>query len=224
MVGRPRFMRFARERGALGVIAYPSLWKWSVEHPEELWPAVWKCLSVIADQREVGDPWDEVVVGLERMAPPDPDIGPRWFTGARLNFAENLLRFRGPEAAIIAWNERGKYASHSFDELRAEVARVAKAMRDMGIVAGDRVAGYMPNVPETVVARLGAASIGALWSSCSPDFGVKGVLDRFGQIEPKLLFCADGYRYAGKEIDCLERVKEIVDGLPTLERVVVLPY
>ena len=217
-------MRFARERGALGVIDYPSLRKWSVEHPEELWPAVWKCLGVIAQEREAGEPWDEVVVGLERMAPPDPEIGPRWFTGAALNFAENLLRYRGPEAAIIAWNERGRYASYSFDELRAEVARVAKAMRDMGVVAGDRVAGFMPNVPEAVIAMLAAASIGALWSSCSPDFGVKGVLDRFGQIEPKLLFCADGYRYAGKRIDCLERVKEIVDALPTLERVVVVPY
>ena len=218
------FMRFARERGALGVIDYQSLWKWSVERPEQLWPAVWKCLGVIAQERDAGDPWDEVVVGLERMAPPDPELGPRWFTGARLNFAENLLRHRGPEEAITAWNERGPHASYSFDELRAEVARVAHAMRAMGVTAGDRVAGFLPNIPEAVIAMLAAASIGALWSSCSPDFGVKGVLDRFGQIEPKLFFCADGYRYAGKEIDCLGRVKEIVDALPALERVVVVPY
>jgi acetoacetyl-CoA synthetase len=168
-------------------------------------------------------PWEEVVVGLERMAPPDPEVGPRWFTGARLNFAENLLRHEGSGTAIVAWDERGRQRELSFDELRAEVARVAAALRGMGIVPGDRVAGFLPNVPEAVIAMLAAASVGATWSSCSPDFGVKGVLDRFGQIEPRVLFCADGYRYAGKEIDCLERVREIVGELPGLERVVVVP-
>ncbi|MFL5560448.1 MAG: acetoacetate--CoA ligase [Gemmatimonadaceae bacterium] len=218
------FMRFVRERGATGVLSYPALYQWSIERPDELWAAIWKWCEIVCQERSAGEPWDEVVVGLERMAPPDPELGPRWFTGARLNFAENLLRHRGPEAAIIAWNERGRYRSLSFDALRDEVARVARALRNMGVVAGDRVAGFMPNVPETVVAMLASASIGALWSSCSPDFGVKGVLDRFGQIEPKVLFCADGYRYAGKEIDCLERVREIVEALPQLERVVVVPY
>jgi acetoacetyl-CoA synthetase len=218
------FIRFAREQGAGGVLDYPSLYRWSVEHPEQLWPAVWKCRNVVCAERVHGDPWDDVVVGLDRMAPPDPDLGPRWFTGARLNFAENLLRHRGPEAAVIAWNERGRYRSLSFDELRAEVARLVRSLRNMGVVAGDRVAGFLPNVPEAVIAMLATASIGALWSSCSPDFGVKGVLDRFGQIEPKVLFCADGYRYAGKNIDCLERVREIADALPQLERVVVVPY
>jgi acetoacetyl-CoA synthetase len=218
------FMRFVRERAADGVLSYPSLYKWSVDHPEALWPAIWKWCDVVCDEREHGDPWDEVVVGLERMAPPDPELGPRWFTGATLNFAENLLHHRGPEAAIIAWNERGCYRSLSFDGLRDEVSRLAHALRMMGVVAGDRVAGFMPNVPETVIAMLATASLGALWSSCSPDFGVKGVLDRFGQIEPKVLFCADGYRYAGKEIDCLDRVREIVDALPQIERVVVVPY
>jgi len=217
------FMRFARDCGADGVLDYRALYQWSVERPEQLWPAIWKYFSVVCDEREHGEPWDEIVVGLDRMAPPDPDLGPRWFGGARLNFAENLLRHRGPEAAVTAWNERGRYRTLSFDELRTEVARVAHALRSMGVVAGDRVAGFLPNVPEAVIAMLAAASIGALWSSCSPDFGVKGVLDRFGQIEPKILFCADGYRYAGKEIDCLERVREIVDALPQLERVVVVP-
>ena len=218
------FMRFARECGADGVLDYPALYRWSVEQPAQLWPAIWKWFDVVCDEREHGDPWDDVVIGLDRMAPPHPELGPRWFTGARLNFAENLLRHRGPEAAVIAWNERGCYRTISFDELRDEVAQVARAMRAMGVVRGDRVAGFLPNVPEAAIAMLAAASIGALWSSCSPDFGVKGVLDRFGQIEPKLLFSADGYRYAGKEIDCLERVREIVDGLPSLERVVVVPY
>ena len=218
------FMRFARECGADGVLDYPALYRWSVEQPAQLWPAIWKWFDVVCDERKHGDPWDDVVIGLDRMAPPHPELGPRWFTGARLNFAENLLRHRGPEAAVIAWNERGCYRTISFDELRDEVAQVARAMRAMGVVRGDRVAGFLPNVPEAAIAMLAAASIGALWSSCSPDFGVKGVLDRFGQIEPKLLFSADGYRYAGKEIDCLERVREIVDGLPSLERVVVVPY
>ena len=218
------FLRFARECRADGVLDYPALYRWSVEQPAEFWAAIWKWFDVVCDERGRGEPWDEVVVGLERMAPPHPELGPRWFTGTRLNFAENLLRHRGPEAAIVAWNERGSYRSISFDELRDEVSRVARAMRAMGIVPGDRVAGFLPNVPEAVIAMLAAASIGALWSSCSPDFGVKGVLDRFGQIEPKLLFAADGYRYAGKEIDCLERLREIVSELPQLERVVVIPY
>ena len=218
------FMRFAREHGADGVLDYPALYRWSIEQPAQLWAAIWKWCGVVCTEHDRGEPWDEVVIGLDRMAPPDPDIGPRWFGGARLNFAENLLRHRGPEAAIAAWNEQGRYRSLSFDELRDEVARVARALRAMGVTRGDRVAGFLPNVPEAVIAMLATASIGALWSSCSPDFGVKGVLDRFGQIEPKVLFCADGYRYAGKEIDCLERVREIVDALPQLERVVVVPY
>ena len=219
------FMRYAREQGAPAVLDYPSLYEWSIAAPQEFWPAVWKYCGVIAQQREGGEPWDEVVVGLERMAPPDPDIGPRWFTGARLNFAENLLRHRGDRPALVAWTESGRQRELSFDELRAEVARFALALRKQGVVAGDRVAGFLPNIPEAVIAMLAAASVGAIWSSCSPDFGVKGVLDRFGQIEPKVLVVADGYVYAGKKIDCLERVKEIVDQLPhTLERVVVVPY
>jgi acetoacetyl-CoA synthetase len=235
------FMKHVREGGARGVIDYPSLYDWSISHPEQFWPAVWQYCGVIADDEErrqartrgaepgARTPWSDVVIGIDRMAPPDPEIGPRWFVGARLNFAENLLRHASDATtasrpAIVAWNERGRQRAMSVAELRDEVARLARAMRDHGIVAGDRVAGFMPNVPETIIAMLAAASLGAIWSSCSPDFGVKGVLDRFGQIEPRILFCADGYRYAGKEIDCLERVQEIVAGLPSIERVVVVPY
>jgi acetoacetyl-CoA synthetase len=219
------FMRFLRERELSGALGYASLYEWSVAHPEEFWPAVWKYCGVVAQERGEGEPWDDVVVGLDRMAPPDPEIGPRWFTGAKLNFAENLLRHRGSQPAIVAWTESGRERELTFDDLHAEVARFAAALRKQGVVAGDRVAGFLPNIPEAVIAMLASASIGAIWSSCSPDFGVKGVLDRFGQIEPKVLVVADGYRYAGKTIDCLERVKEIVDQLPhTLERVVVVPY
>ena len=128
------------------------------------------------------------------MAPPDPALGPRWFLGARLNFAENLLRFRDDHPALIARNERGRGRVLTYAELADEVAAVAAALEALGVSPGDRVAGYMPNIPEAVIAMLATASLGAVWSSCSPDFGVKGVLDRFGQIAPKVLFCADGYR------------------------------
>jgi acetoacetyl-CoA synthetase len=158
------------------------------------------------------------------MAPPDPKLGPRWFPGARLNFAENLLRHTDDRTAIVFWNEQGRQRVLSFSELAQQVDRVAAALRNHGIVAGDRVAGFLPNMPEAVVAMLATASLGAIWSSCSPDFGVNGVIDRFGQIRPRVLFCADGYRYAGKEIDSLGRVREVVTRIPEIERVVVVPY
>src|SRR5688500_4720717 len=157
------------------------------------------------------------------MAPPDPDLGPRWFTGARLSFAENLLRFDDERTAIVAWRARGARRL-SYAELRREVARVASGLRAAGVGVGDRVAGFLPNIPETVVAMLATSSLGAIWSSCSPDFGVKGVIDRFGEIEPKVLVVADGYKYSGKELDCLEREREIVARLPGGARVVVVPY
>ena len=207
-----------------GPVDYASLYDWSIAEPERFWPAVWKFCDVIADTTTDGRQWTEVARGLDRMAPPAPDVGPRWFLGARLNFAENLLRYRDDHPALIARNERGRGRTLTYQELATEVARVAAALRASGVGVGDRVAGFMPNIPETVIAMLATASLGAVWSSCSPDFGVKGVLDRFGQIEPKVLFCADGYRYAGKAIDCLARVREIVAQIPNVERVVVVPY
>jgi acetoacetyl-CoA synthetase len=158
------------------------------------------------------------------MAPPDPVLGPRWFDGARLNFAENLLRHRDDGLALVAWSERGAGRRLTYAQLAAEVARVAGALRAAGVEAGDRVAGFMPNVPEAVVAMLAAASLGAIWSSCSPDFGVRGVLDRFGQIAPTVLVAADGYVYAGKAIDVLPRVREIAAALPSVRRVVLVPH
>ena len=202
---------------------YAELYYWSVLHPEKFWPNVWSFFGVIADERD-GRRWDEVVRGLERMAPPDPELGPRWFIGARLNFAENLLRYRDDRDAIVAWDETGRQRSLSYAELYRDVARVAGALRAQGIGVGDRVAGFMPNVPETIVAMLAAASLGAVWSSCSPDFGAQAVLDRFGQIEPRVLFCTERYRYAGKEIDLRARVAEVVERIPAIERVVVVPY
>ena len=213
-----------REYGA-DVADYRSLYRWSITSPERFWPAVWRFCGVIAAERDGGaEPWDEVGVGLDRMAPPDPVQGPSWFPGARLNFAENLLRRRDAHPALVAWNESGTRRELSYRALHAATARVAAALRAAGLRPGDRVAGFMPNIPETVIAMLAATSLGAVWSSCSPDFGVAGVVDRFGQIAPRILFCADGCRYGGKEIDCLGRVADIAGRIPAIEQVVVIPY
>jgi acetoacetyl-CoA synthetase len=212
------FLRF------VGKDSYREAWDWSVARPDEFWPEMWRFADIVAESRENEDPWDSVVVGLDRMAPPHPELGPRWFTGARLNFAENLLRYRDERDAIVVWNEQGRQRTLSWRELYEEVARVAAAMRKHGIKKGDRVAGFLPNIPEGVIAMLAASSIGAVWSSCSPDFGVQGVLDRFGQIEPRILFCADSYTYNGKRLDCLERAALVVDKLPSVEKVVVVAY
>jgi acetoacetyl-CoA synthetase len=209
--------------GAEAVHDFPTLYRWSVQRPEAFWPMVWEFCGVVSDEGS-GKPWHEVVIGLERMAPPDPKLGPRWFPGARLNFAENLLRYADDHPALVFWNERGRRRELSYAELNDEVARVASALRREGIGVGDRVAGFLPNVPEAVIAMLATTSLGAVWSSCSPDFGANGVLDRFGQIRPRILFCADGYGYAGKEIDSLARVREVRERIPEIERVVVVPY
>ena len=219
-----RHIRDHRPSGADSVVDFPSLHRWSVERPESFWPEVWTFCGVVSEERPGGEPWDEVVVGLDRMAPPDPVLGPRWFPGARLNFAENLLRFADDRPALVFWNERGRQRTLTYRELAAEVGSVAAALQDHGIAPGDRVAGFLPNMPEAVIAMLAAASQGAIWSSCSPDFGANGVLDRFGQIHPRVLFCADGYRYAGKQVDTLARVREVRERIPEIERVVVVPY
>jgi acetoacetyl-CoA synthetase len=217
-------VRRRRPSGAAGVSDFPSLYQWSVQHPEAFWPLIWEFCGIIADERPGNLPWDEVVSGLDRMEPPDPKLGPRWFTGARLNFAENLLRYSDDRPALVFWNEQGRQRNLSYAELNAGVARVAAALECEGIGMGDRVAAFLPNLPEAVIAMLAATRLGAIWSSCSPDFGANGVLDRFGQIRPRVLFCADGYRYAGKEIDSLVRVREVRERIPEIERVVVVPY
>ncbi len=213
-----------RPAGAEGVRDFPGLYAWSVAHPEAFWPEVWRFCGVVAEERPGRSPWDEVVVGLDRMAPPDPVLGPRWFPGARLNFAENLLCHDDERDALVFWNERGRQSALSHRALRQETAAAAAAFAALGVGPGDRVAGFLPNLPETVIAMLATASLGAVWSSCSPDFGANGVLDRFGQIRPKLLVCADGYRYAGKVIDSLARVCEVRDRIAAVEHVVVVPY
>jgi acetoacetyl-CoA synthetase len=203
---------------------FASLYRWSVARPDAFWPMVWQFCGVVADERPGKPPWDDVVIGLDRMAPPDPELGPRWFPGARLNFAENLLRYADDHPALVFWNERGRQRTLSYADLGLQVARAAAVLREHGIAPGDRVAGFLPNLAEAVIAMLATTSLGAIWSSCSPDFGANGVIDRFGQIRPRVLFCADGYRYAGKEIDSLDRVREIRERIPEIERVVVVPY
>jgi len=209
-----------RETGAKD---FAALYRWSVDDPEKFWPAVWRFCGVVAEERTRRDPWDRVFLGDGRVAPPTAE-GPRWFEGARLNFAENLLRHSDTRTAIVSWNEAGRQSEMSFAELRADVGRIANGLRAAGVGQADRVAGFLPNIPEAIVAMLAATSIGAIWSSCSPDFGVSGVMDRFGQIEPKVLITAASYRYAGREIDCLDRVREIVDRIPSIKSVVVVPY
>jgi len=228
------FLRLAGSRGPIQLSGdstkdFRALWEWSVRDRERFWLLVWEfCGILAADDRDPSTARSPDVAGgsygLDRMAPPDPQLGPKWFPRTRLNFAENLLRFRDNRPALVFWNEDGRQREMSYAKLAAEAARVAVALRRVGVQPGDRVAGFLPNIPETVIAMLGATWVGAIWSSCSPDFGVQGVLDRFGQIEPRVLFCADGYRYAGKEIDSLERVAAIARRIPSIAHVVVVPY
>jgi len=221
------FLRDLRDRGVVSddVTNTHTLQRWSVLHPETFWSEIWRAADIIADGPGPADaPWERVLLGGERMAPPDATRGPRWFIGTRLNFAEHLLRRRDDTTAIVAWNEHGPQQRLTFAGLAEKVAHTAAALRACGVAVGDRVAGYIPNIPEAVVCMLAAASLGAVWSSCSPDFGTKSVLDRFGQIEPTVLIAADGYQYAGKRIDCLPRIREIADGIPSLRAVWVVPY
>jgi len=207
-----RFIECIRTSSDPGIRDYWDLYRFSIDHPDLFWRAVWDFCGV------VGSPGVAAVRHLQRMP------GAEWFPDARLNFAENLLRFDDPKTAIIFRGESGMSRQLSYGELNAAVAQTAAALRASGVTVGDRVAGYMPNLPETVIAMLATTSIGAVWSSCSPDFGVSGVVDRFGQIEPKVLFCAASYSYNGKRFDCLEKVAGIVNAVPSIERVIVVPY
>jgi acetoacetyl-CoA synthetase len=207
------FRDFVQQRHHIRLDDYPALYDWSVAHSELFWPALWDFAEVQAQRR-----WDQVLLDGDKMP------GARWFVGRQLNFADNLLRRRDDADALVFRNETGVSRRLNFAQLYRQVAQLAATLRQQGVVAGDRVAGFMPNLPETVVAMLACTSIGAVWSSCSPDFGIQGVLDRFGQIEPKILFCADAYLYAGKHINSLDRVGQIAAQLPSLQRIIVVPY
>jgi len=208
-----RFMAVAAQHWGRKFPDYAALHRWSVEKPEQFWPSVAEFCDVMAE----GEVEPALALGdMIREA--------RFFPGVRLNFAENLLRHRQDGDALVFWGEDKVKRRVSWDELLEKVSRLQQALAAEGIGPGDRVAGFMPNMPETIIAMLAAVSLGAVWSSCSPDFGVKGVLDRFGQIEPKVLILTEGYYYNGKTLDCLEKAREIVAALPTLKRVVVVPY
>ncbi|MBX3651394.1 MAG: acetoacetate--CoA ligase [Burkholderiales bacterium] len=206
------FMRHVAAAGGPLCSDYDALYRWSVGQPAGFWGAVWDFCGVTGERDAL------VLEHAERMP------GARWFPGARLNYAENLLQRDGDGDAIVFRGENRVASRVSFRELRHEVSRLAQALRAAGIRPGDRVAGYMPNLPGTVIAMLAASSLGAVWTSCSPDFGVQGVVDRFGQIAPRILFAADGYFYNGKAIDNLPRLREIMAQLPSVEKLVVVPY
>jgi acetoacetyl-CoA synthetase len=205
------FVRHIEQQWGVSAADYRSLHAFSIARPEEFWQSVWTFTGVH------GSMGGRIVQDFDRMP------GARFFPDARLNFAENLLRRSGDDAAIVFRGENGRERRLSWNELRRDVARFASALRRRGVKAGDRVAAFVPNIPETIVAALGAAAIGAVWSSCSPDFGVRGVLDRFGQIEPKVLVTTDGYFYAGKTHDSLSRARDVLASLPTVTTTVVVP-
>jgi len=208
-----RFMDEVNRRYGLALSDYHQLWQWSVDHIPEFWGLFWEFAGIIASKS-----FDEVVSDPSQMP------GAKWFAGAELNFAENLLRYRDDRTALIFQGEGQPQVTYSYRQLYKEVSRMAQALAASGVVKGDRVAGFMPNMPQTIIAMLATASLGAIWSSSSPDFGIKGVLDRFGQIEPKVLVTCDGYFYNGKAFDSLERVGGILSHLPKVEKVVVVSY
>jgi acetoacetyl-CoA synthetase len=205
------FMRQASAASGRSFTSYGDLYRYSIEQPADFWREVWKFCGI---RGEMGH---RVVDDLDKMP------GARFFPDAHLNFAENVLRRRGAEPAILFSGE-GRRRTMTHEELYADVGRFGAALRKSGIRPGDRVAAYMPNLPETIVAVLGAASVGAVWSSCSPDFGVQGVLDRFGQIEPRVLIAADGYFFGGKRFDVMPRLAEIVRALPSVEQTIIVSY
>ncbi|OGA66644.1 MAG: acetoacetate--CoA ligase [Betaproteobacteria bacterium RIFCSPLOWO2_12_FULL_65_14] len=208
-----QFARQVVRKRRLELNSYPEFYRWSVDRPEEFWSDVWDYCGVIASRKG-----STVLVDGDKMP------GARWFPEARLNFAENLMRRGDRGDAFVFWDETGFRRRVSYADLYSDVSRAAQALTALGLRAGDRVAAFIPNVPEAGMLALAALSQGMVWASCSPDFGVDGVLDRFGQIEPKVLFCADGYRYEGEEHGSLERVREIAEKLPSVRKVVVVPH
>lgn len=208
-----RFMSFVADRHGLRMDSYDELYRWSVENIPDFWAAVWDFSGIKASRG-----YETVVDDLGSFP------GAKWFPGALLNFSENLLRYRDDHPAFIFRGENGKRAITTYAELYDSVAGLAKALRDFGLVPGDRVAAYMPNLVETAVAMLAATSIGAVWSSCGTELGAGAVPDRLGQIGPRIMFTVDGQFYKGKRVDVLRSFGEIAGKIPSLEKIVVVPY
>jgi acetoacetyl-CoA synthetase len=207
-----RFLQLIRLERDPGILNYADLYRFSIDSPKAFWRAMWEFGGII------GTAGARTAEDLQLMP------GAKWFPDAQLNFAENLLRYRDERDALVFRSETGISTTLSYRQLYLKVASVAAALRSLGVEPGDRVAGYMPNLPETVIAMLATTSIGAIWSSCSPDFGTNGVVDRLDQIKPKVLFCAAAYTYNGKQHDCLERVAEIQQRIGSIEKIIVIPY
>lgn len=208
-----RFMNFVNERYGTNFTEYRSLYTWSVDNIPEFWAAFWDFADI-----KYSKSYDTVVDDLTTFP------GARWFVGAQLNYAENLLRYRDDHTAFIFRGETQKSAKMSYGELYDTVARLAQSLREIGVAPGDRVAAYMPNMMETAIAMLAATSIGATWASCATDIGAGAALDRLGQIEPKVLFTVNGYFYKAKAFDSLSNAAEIAKGIPSVEKVIVASY
>ena len=208
-----RLMKQVEQRYSLSFDDYHAFYQWTIHQPEQFWAACWDFFEVI-----VSRPYSRVLEDADRMP------GARWFPGSQLNFSENLLRFRDDHTALVFWGEDKVRCHLSYAELYDATTRLAGFLREQGVTRGDRVAGFMPNLPETVIAMLATASLGAIWSSCSPDFGTEGVVERFGQIEPKVLITADGYFYKGRTFDCSQKVDQVLQAIPSIQNVVVVNY
>ncbi|KMY66309.1 acetoacetyl-CoA synthetase [Desulfocarbo indianensis] len=207
------FIRFVNQKHGTAFRDYLELYDWSVKDVAAFQEALWQFYQPIHSQA-----YDQVLEDADKMP------GAKWFSGAKLNFAENLLRYRDDHPALVFRSEPGETRRLTYGQVYEQTARLAKTLKQMGVQPGDRVAGFMPNIPETVVAMLAAASLGAVWSSCSPDFGFQGVMDRFGQIQPKVLFCADGYFYNGKTFDSLECVAQVRREIESIKHVIVAAF
>lgn len=208
-----QFMEFITEKFGLVIKTYDELYLWSIGHIPEFWEAAWEYFEIIASK-----PYDTVVDDLNKFP------GAKWFLGAEMNFAENLLRYNDDQTAFIFQGEDKVTKSISYAELNTQVASLAQALRELGVQSGDVIGAYMPNIVETPIAMLAATSIGAIWSSCGTELGPRAVLDRFDQIEPKILFTVDGYYYRGKEFNTIPKTRKILNDLPSVEKVIVASY
>src|SRR5215218_9725515 len=208
-----RFMEWLKREKNLSFSDYGELWEWSVSEVEEFWASIWEYFNVKASK-----PYSRVLNSREMP-------GYKWFEGAELNYAEHVFRNARPdEPAVLHQSETRSLGTVTWRELQEKVGALAAGLEELGVERGDRVVAYLPNVPEALIAFLACASLGAIWSSCSPDFGLGSVVDRFTQIEPKVLFAVDGYRYGGKDYDRTEVVAKLQEEMPTLQKTVVLPY
>ena len=208
-----RFMNLVNKKFNKDLKEYSSLWEWSVDNLEDFWATTWDFINIKASQS-----YDKAIDDPAKMP------GAKFFVNSKLNFAENLLQFKNDNLALIFRGEDLIRRTLTYNQLYDEVAKTAASLKALGVKKGDRVVGFVPNMPESIIAMLAATSLGAIWSSCSPDFGIKGVLDRFGQTRPKVLFTADGYFFKGKPLDSINKIAGIVKEIPSIEKIVVIPY